>query len=564
MNHTFPTQATEHLRHLYHAQDFKELCKAFDTFVGAPTLPMWRGWLDVFFIYDAQWFNAFVQYHKSVHSNASRSIFLLLSYRKILHVRGNTTEPVCSEQRQLVNDIILATHGLLQPLFQDPRYNNIGFVFEALLHMVDAKSLNVQWRMHVVPMLTDEWRLIFLWGQMVIMMAHRESREAVDHGLSDCRPEEKAILDPLVQAYLSTDEQLGQESTVVMFSQDPLCGDIFAIDMAEYCFEQGDHASGLAWISERLPHLYDILCANEWLDSARELVQKEAPNSELLPELIRLGVERGLPSAIHWSALANDDIEMLQANVLRGNTDSMVALSDYFDNEGLDEQSHALVVQAASVFNSVALYLLSGIGSPAELSYFTQAVQRRYGQAMFDAALGILDGEIQWDNDTISLQKEGAEFEPTQAIELLQWARDAGVDEAAPLLFDVLSEHVDDSTFFALCYSAGQSDTAYIQRGYDKALALGQAERILEWSQLMIAASGQNEDVLYELGMAAYQLGRTTIAQKAWTDAANLGNQGSKDKLDDLRQGRLPAVIVPKEAGWYKTWRGLTDKFKRS
>lgn len=567
MNHSFPTQATERLRHLYHAKDFKELCSSFDTFVSNPSLPMWRGWLDVFFIYDEQWFNAFVQYHRSVHSNASRSIFLLLSYRKILHVRGNTTEPVCTEQRQLVNDIMLATHGLIQPLYQDTRYNNLGFILEALLHMVDAKSLNIQWRQHVVPALADDWRLIFLWGQMIILMAHRESREAIENTLHDCRPDERTILDPLVKAYLSTDEQLGQEENVVLFSHDPLCGDIFAIDMAEYCFEQGDETSGLAWISEKLPHLYDVLCANEWLDSALELVQGSVPEHALVGELIQLGAARGLPNALHWDAVVKNDIDLMQANVLRGHTESMVSLATYLNDDGTEEekqQAAALMSRAASVFNSSALYLLSGIATSTELAYFTQAVQRRHGQALFDAALGIMDGDIKWEDNTISLQAEGVEFDASQAIELLEGARDAGVEEAAPLLFDVLSEHVDDATFFALCYTASQNNAEYLHYGYKKALALGQAERILEWSQLLIAANGESEDVLYELGVAAHRLGRNAIAEKAWSDGANLGHGLSKEKLDDLRNGRLPAVIVPNEAGWLKTWRSLADTFKRS
>ena len=74
--------------------------------------------------------------------------------------------------------------------------------------MVDAKSLDAQWRMHVVPNLGQDWRLIFFWGQVVVVMAHGEAREAIEEALSDCSEQERVVLEPLAFAYLSTDAQL--------------------------------------------------------------------------------------------------------------------------------------------------------------------------------------------------------------------------------------------------------------------------------------------------------------------------------------------------------------------
>lgn len=562
MQHSFPSQNIERLRGFYAARDFEELCNAFAAFTKAPTLPMWRGWLDLFFVYDESWFDAFFKYHKIIQSSASRSIALLIVHRKVLHVRGNTVERSCAQQEQLIQDMVLATHGLLQPLFQDAAYNNLGFILEALLHTVDAKSLDAQWRMHVVPHLKEEWRLIFLWGQVIIVMAHGEAREVMDEALSDCEPPERILLDSLAQAYLSTDAQLASGKDVVRYSEDPICGDIFSIDMAEYCFEQGDNGAALAWIEEKIPHLYDILNSNEWLDGARDLIESHAPESALFAQLVELGVQRGLPGALHCKALQTGDNDLLLANALRGHADSMVVLAERLREQGSTEKAQEWLVRAANVYHSEALYLLGDTSSPEGLVCLTQAVQRLHGQALFDVALGVLNGEVQWKNHQVILQVSGSAFEPAQAIELLEKARDAGIGEAATLLFDVLANHVDEPTFFALCYTAGQADPTYIQTGYERALELGQSERILEWAQLMLAYENR-EDVLYELGVAAHWLGRTQLATKSWTDAANMGHGPSAQKLDDFREGRLPTAIVPSGTGWQRTWRNLAEKFKR-
>lgn len=524
---------------------------------------MWRGWLDVFFVYDTKWFDAFFQYHKKAQTSASRAICLLLVYRKVLHVRGNTSERSCAHQEQLIRDMILATHGLLQPLFNDTKYSNVAFVIEALLHMVDAKSIDAQWRMHVVPHLAEEWRLIFLWGQIIIVMAHSAARETIEEALSDCEPHERAILEPLTNAYLSTDAQLAQGTDVVMFSQDPLCGDIFAIDMAEYYFEQGDEFTALSWIEDKLLGLADILNANEWLEGAREMVDTYAPDSEVMEALIAHGVARGLPGALHMQAVAATDNGLLIANAEHGSADSMVVLAERLRDANEDEEANKWLRRAAAIFNSEAMYLLGNTQSEEGLDYLTQAVQRLHGNTLFDVALAVLNGDVQWKNHQVMLQTEGVDFDPPQAIYLLEKARDAGVGEAATLLFDVLANHVDDSTFFAMCFTAGKVDSTYIQKGYEKALELGQAERILEWSQLMLSAFGVREDILYEFGVAAHLVGRTPEAVKAWTDAANMGHGQSEQKLQAFRDGRLPSAIVPNDTGWQRTWRSLAEKFKR-
>lgn len=562
MQYSFPAQDIERLRVLHRNRDFQGLCNAFDTFVQMPSLPMWRGWLDVFFVYDSKWFDAFFQHHKKAPTSASRAICLLLMYREVLHIRGNTTERSCAPQEQLINDMILATHGLLQPLFNDSKYNNAAFVIEALLHIVDAKSLDAQWRMHVVPHLAEEWRAIFLWGQVIIVMAHGAARESIDEALSDCEPHERALLEPLSNAYLSTDSQLAQGTDVVLFSQDPLCGDIFAIDMAEYHFEQGDEETALAWIGDKLPGLYDILNANEWLDGARDMVEQNAPKSELLEALVAHGVEHGLPGALHIQALTENSREMLTRNAEHGHPPSMVELAEQLRAEK-NHEAHNWLFRAAGVFNSEALYLLGDTESEQGLEYLTQAVQRLHGNALFDVALAVLNNELQWKNHRVQIQDEGVEFDPPQAIYLLEKARDAGVGEAATLLFDVLANHVDEATFFAMCSAAGQVDSTYIRKGYDRALELGNSERMFEWAQLMLSAFGDESGILFELGIAAYQLGRTQAAVKAWTDAANMGHAASSQKLEEFRAGRLPAVIVPNDKGWQRTWRNLAKTFKR-
>ena len=563
MQYSFPAQAIERLRELHKQLDFQGLCDAFDAFIDAPTLFLWRGWIDVFFVYDAQWSDAFFQYHKRTQTSASRAICLILVYRKTLYIRGNTVERSCAEQEQLIRDITLATHGLLQPLLQDVKYNNVGFIIESLLHTVDAKSLDAQWRMHVVPQLKEEWRLIFLWGQVTIVMAHGAAREAIDEVLSDCEPHERTLLEPLGLAYLSTDEQLADESEVVLFSNDAICGDMFSIDMAEYFFERDDEASAIAWIENKVPHLYEVPNANEWLDGARDMVETHAPNSAILIQLIEHGVACGLLGALHTRALESDDNALLLKNSERGHSDSMVALSERLRYQEQGADARVWLLRAAALFNSEALYCLGNTASLQGLVYLTQAVQRLHGQALFDVALGVLNGDVQWKNHRVLLQTEGVDFEPPQAVELLEQARDSGVGEAATLLFDLLSNHVDDATFFAMCYTAGQVDPLYVPKGYARALVLQQSERIFEWAQLMIITVGDREDVLFELGVAAHWLGRTQIATKSWTDAANKGHAASAQKLDDFRMGLLPVAIVPNNTGWQRTWRSLSDKFKR-
>lgn len=157
MLHSLVSRDIDRLRNLYKQRDFLGLCQAFEEFVKSPSLPMWRGWLDIFFVYDRLWFDAFFEHHQKKPSSPSRAICMLLTYRKILHVRGNTLERSCANQEQLIRDMVLATHGLVQPLLQDNKYKDVGFVIEALLHMVDAKSLDAQWRRHVVPELGDAW-----------------------------------------------------------------------------------------------------------------------------------------------------------------------------------------------------------------------------------------------------------------------------------------------------------------------------------------------------------------------------------------------------------------------
>lgn len=563
MQYSFPALAIARLRELHKKRDFQELCNAFDAFVDVPTLFLWRGWIDVFFVYDAQWSDAFFQYHKRAQTSASRAICLILVYRKTLYIRGNTVERSCDEQEQLIRDITLATHGLLQPLLQDVKYNNVGFIIESLLHTVDAKSLDAQWRMHVVPQLKEGWRLIFLWGQVTIVMAHGAAREAIDEVLSDCELHERQLLEPLGLAYLSTDEQLAEDNEVVLFSNDAICGDMFSIDMAEYCFEQNDDASALAWIENKLPNLYDVPNANEWLDGAREMVETHAPSSALFIQLIEYGVAGGLLGALHTRALESDENALLLKNSERGHSDSMVALAERLRYQEQGEEARVWLLRAAALFNSEALYCLGDTASLQGLTYLTQAVQRLHGQALFDVALGVLNGDVQWKNHRVLLQTEGVDFDPPQVVELLEKARDAGIGEAATLLFDILSNYVDDATFFAMCYTAGQVDPLYVQEGYARALALGQSERIFEWAQLMLIAVGNREDVLFELGVAAHWLGRTHVATKSWTDAANKGHAASAQKLDDFRTGRLPVVIVPNNIGWQRTWRGLAEKFKR-
>ncbi len=563
MLHSLVSRDIDRLRNLYKQRDFLGLCQAFEEFVKSPSLPMWRGWLDIFFVYDRLWFDAFFEHHQKKPSSPSRAICMLLTYRKILHVRGNTLERSCANQEQLIRDMVLATHGLVQPLLQDNKYKDVGFVIEALLHMVDAKSLDAQWRRHVVPELGDAWRLIFFWGQVVVVMAHGEAREAIEEALSDCSEDERLVLEPLASSYLSTDAQLAAGEDVVRFSNDPLCGDIFATDMAEYCFEQGEHDAGLSWISEKLPHLYDMVNINEWLDTARLVVQEHAADSPLFAQLVQHGVQQGLPGAIHARAMETLDEDSFLANATSGHTDSMVVLSEILRQKGMQEDADKWLLRAANLFHSEALYMLGGPNSPLELDYLTQAVHRLHGQALFDVALGVLNNELQWKNHRVSLQKEGVDFDPPQAIDLLEKARDAGVEEAATLLFDVLSNHVDETTFFALCYTAAQADAEYLDHGYQKALALGNPERIFDWAQLMLDAHGDNRDILFELGCASFRLGRTTVAAKSWTDAANLGHSQAASKLDDLRAGRLPVAIVPSEGGWQRTWRHLAEKFKR-
>ena len=564
MLHSLVSRDIERLRNLHKQRDFLGLCQAFADFVKTPSLPMWRGWLDIFFIYDRHWFDAFFQYHQKSPSSASRAICLLLTYRKILHVRGDTSQRSCANQEQLIRDMVLATHGLVQPLLQDNRYKDVGFVIEALLHMVDAKSLDAQWRMHVVPNLGQDWRLIFFWGQVVVVMAHGEAREAIEEALSDCSEQERVVLEPLAFAYLSTDAQLAAGEDVVRFSVDPLCGDIFAIDMAEYCFEQGEHEGALSWISEKIPQLYDMPNTNEWLDGARVLIQEYAPQSSLFAQLVQHGVQHGLPGAIHARAMETLDEASLLANATAGHTESMVVLSEILRDSGREEEADKWLLRAASLFHSEALYMLGGPGSPIELDYLTQAVHRLHGPALFDVALGVLNNELEWKNHRVSLQKEGTDFDPPQAIDLLEKARDAGVAEAATLLFDVLANHVDETTFFALCYTAGEADSSYLRHGYEKALELANPERIFDWAQLMLEAHGSNQDVLFEFGAAAFRLGRTQIATKAWSDAANMGHTEAGLKMEAFRAGRLPMGIVPSQGGWQRTWRNLAEKFKRA
>ena len=473
-------------------------------------------------------------------------------------------ERSCSQQEQLIRDIVLSTHGLLQPLCNDAKYENVAFIIEALLHMVDAKSLDAQWRMQVVPHLAEEWRLIFLWGQLIIVMAHGEAQEAIEEALSDCEPHERVLLAPLANAYLSTDAQLHQGNDVEIFSQDSLCGDLFAIDMAEYYFEQGNNEIALSWIGDKLQYVQEMVNSNEWLDGARDIVHENAPDSALMATLIACGVERNLPGALYLRAELLHCRELLIKNAASGHSGSMVRLAEYLRGDNLEEEANQWLLRAAGVFNSDALYLLGDIHSDKGLNYLTQAVQRLHGNTLFDVALAVLNNEVQWKDHAVILQVDGVQCDPPQAVYLLKKARDAGVGEAATLLVDLLSSYLDEATFFSMCYAAGQVDTKYIEIGYTKALELKQADKILEWSTSMIFAFGERKDVLFERGVAAHWKGQMQDAVQAWTQAASMGHNLSAQMLDDFHNGNLPTIISSVDKGWSRTWKSIAARFRRT
>lgn len=555
MQHLLVVRDIDRIRILHGTQNFEGLCSAFEHFVKEPSLPYWRGWLDIFYCYNQEWLDSFFHYHQKNPSMASRAISLLLLHRQVLHVRGNPNERTCARQERLMDDMVLAMHGLLQPLQQHDLYRSISFILEAMLHVMDGKALNAQWRIHVIPQLSDAFREIFFWTQIQIAISHNVVRDEMKDVLSDCEDTELSAFKCLIEAYLSSDEQLAHGGAdVVSFSTDPLCGDIFAIDMADYYFSKNENENARAWLVARLPDVPIMLNKNEWLDAAIDLLEEHAGDTDTFKDVLAMGIEAKLVNAIHLGIMSEDEpnIEALTTLANKGHSESMVELYQLLrDDEEQIEVANLWLLRAARVFNSDALYLLGNDESKEGLSWLNDAVQRLHGEALFEAGLGVLEGGLVYTNQNLEIKEDGEDFDPQAAIELLEQARDAGMGEAATMLFDVLSEHVDSATFFSLCASAGKVDPSYLVHGYNKALFLQEPAHIVEWSRLLLESKIDNRAaVLFQYGCAAFQMGQRDVAENAWRNSAQDGCSESIEKLETLANTPIQKHTSQSEGTW--------------